>query len=150
MTAGEFCVREVDLVQPDETAWQAAVRMRQRVVGSLVALDDARQPIGIITDRDLMERVLAAGKDPSVTLARDVMTPRPTTIAEEQSVWRALELMREGRFRRLPVVDQNGALAGLLTLDDVLMLLAEGMAHIGETVRRETPQGVAEELAASR
>ena len=150
MSIGDICVRDVDLAEPGETAWQAAVRMRQRAVGTLVIVNEARKPIGIVTDRDLTERVIADSRDPNETLMQDVMTRDPVTIGEDDSVQRAVDLMREGEIRRLPVVSEDGTLVGLLSLDDLLMRLAEQMSKIGQLVRRETPRAVAEEQLSSR
>jgi CBS domain-containing protein len=150
MTIGSICVRNVDLVQQDETAWQAAVRMRQRAVGTLVVVNPERQPIGIITDRDLMERVIAEDRDPRTTLVRTVMTRDPATIGEDESIRAALPLMRLEGCRRLLVVDRAGSLVGLVSLDDLLMLLGDEMAQIGRVVRGETPKGIADEPVLSR
>jgi CBS domain-containing protein len=143
MSAGRICVRDVDLADPGESAWEAAARMHQRAVGALVVLNDSREPIGIITDRDLVERVLSPCTDPQSTPVSEIMTPSPKTISEDDSIEAALTLMRSGRFRRLPVVDRDGKLVGLLTLDDILMLLAEELAQVGQLLERETPRAVA-------
>lgn len=148
MSVGRICIREVDLADANETVWAAAERIRQRAVGTLVILDDAKRPVGIVTDRDLVERVLAAGRDPNTTQVCDIMTGELKTIAEDDSIESALALMRSGRFRRLPVVDHQGKLVGLLSLDDVLILLAEEFTQIGKLLERETPCGVAAESAA--
>ena len=145
MSVGRICVREVDLVDQSETAWQAAERMHQRAVGTLVVLSDTQEVIGIVTDRDLVERVLAVGRDPNTTMVGDVMTHAPKTVSEDASIESALSLMRNGRFRRLPVVDAQAKLVGLLSLDDVLMLLAEEFTQIGGLLERETPRAVAAE-----
>jgi CBS domain-containing protein len=150
MSIATLCVRNVDLAKPNESAWQAAVRMRQRAVGTLVIVNSKKEPIGIVTDRDLMERVMAAAKDPGKTPLRDVMTPEPMTLVEDASVGAALAVMSEGGFRRLPVVNQQGILVGLLSLDDLIMKWADEISQIGRLVRRETPQGVAAEQAESR
>lgn len=147
MSVGRICVREVDLADPDESAWRAAERMHQRAVGTLVVLNGTNEPIGIITDRDLVERVMAANKDPGTTAVSEVMTPDPHTVRDDTSIEAALSLMRSGGFRRLPVVDGGGQLVGLLSLDDVLMLLAEEFAQIGQLVERETPRSVAQQSA---
>ncbi len=148
MSAGRICVREVDLADGNETVRAAAQRMHQRAVGTLVVLDHAQAPIGIITDRDVVERVVAKRLDPDTTRVRDAMTRVPKTIAEDASIESALALMRSGRFRRLPVVDRDDKLVGLLSLDDVLLLLAEEFTQIGRLLERETPRGVAEEALA--
>ena len=142
MSVGRNCTREVDLADTTETVWQAAERMRQRAVGTLVVLDQDRAPIGIITDRDLVERVLADGKDARSTTVDQVMTRQPKTVTEDSPIEHALSVMRAHRMRRLPVVGDSGKLVGLLSLDDVLMLLAEEFAVIGGVLRYETPQRI--------
>ncbi|WP_164103739.1 CBS domain-containing protein [Candidatus Laterigemmans baculatus] len=147
MSVGRICVREVDLADADETILQVASRMRDRGVGTLVILDALKRPRGIITDRDLVERVLAEGRDPASTTVEEVMTRDPHTVSEGNSIESALTLMRSGRFRRLPVVDGEEQLVGLLSVDDVLMLLAEEFTNVGRLLERETPSGLARENA---
>ena len=103
-----------------DTAHAAATLMKQHGVGTLPVLEDpdSRKVIGIVTDRDLCVRVVAAGLDPrfaevSECMNRDVMTCQ--AIAEAES---ALECMRRGRVRRLPVVNRVGGLIGIVSLDD--------------------------------
>jgi CBS domain-containing protein len=144
MTVGQCCTRNVDVAQAHETVRQAALRMRQRAVGTLVVVNDLREPIGIVTDRDLMERVLAEGLEGTSVLVRDAMTSDPTTIQADESLAVALPRMRRGGFRRLPVVDGRGALVGLISLDDLLMRLSDELAQMGQLIQRETPRGVAE------
>ncbi len=144
MSVGPICVREVDTAQPDESVAVAAQRMHQRAVGTLVVVNDVSQVVGIVTDRDLVSRVLARNRNPAETAVRDVMTMAPRTVYEDTPIKTALLTMRTGRFRRLPVVDQTRRLLGLLTLDDVLMLLAEEFTQIGRLLKRETPQAVVE------
>ena len=150
MTIANICVRDVDRAEVEETACQAAIRMRQRAVGTLVIVNAARQPIGIITDRDIMERVVAEARDATNTLVGDIMSRDLMTIAEDEPIQVALPRMRRGGFRRLPVVDREGSLVGLVSMDDILMLLSEELAQIGQLVKRETPRGVAEEPVLSR
>jgi CBS domain-containing protein len=133
-----------DFAEPQETAYEAAVRMRQRAVGSLVIINEGYAPIGMITDRDLVERVLAAGKDPEVTRLADIMTPSPVTIPDTADIGRALELMRENSVRRLPVEDELGRVCGIVSLDDILAAFAEKCQGIAQLLRAESPRGVAE------
>jgi CBS domain-containing protein len=139
MSVGRICQREVDFTEPEESVFRAAERMRDRTVGALVVLNDARQPVGIITDRDLTTRVIAAARDPFATKVQEVMTPEPKTAGEETPIEMALSLMRGGAFRRLPVVNERDELVGLVTLDDILMLLCEEFTAIGALLVRETP-----------
>lgn len=145
MSVGRICVREVELADAEEKVWHAAERMRQRAVGTLVVLNSAKAPIGIVTDRDLVQRVLAEGKDPRETTVDEVMTHEPQTVIENAPIEHALSVMRSHRLRRLPVVDHDGKLVGLLSLDDVLMLLAEELAAIGGLLNRESPRRVLEQ-----
>ena len=137
MRVGDICKREVDTVTYGESALDAARRMRDQQVGTVVVLDGDR-PVGIVTDRDLTVRVLAAGLDPQ-TRVSEVMTPSPTTVLEDATVATALGYMRSGRFRRLPVVGQDGHLRGILALDDVIGIMAEELAEIGPLLGREAP-----------
>ena len=83
MSVGRICTREVDLATADETVQQAAERMHQRTVGTLVLVDATQQPIGIVTDRDFVVRVLARGKDSQATTVGRAMTAQPETVLED-------------------------------------------------------------------
>lgn len=143
MFVGQICVREVDTADPGEPVQAAAARMNDRNVGSLVVLNDLREPIGIVTDRDLTLSVLARARDPYATKVRDVMTVFPRTVCQDDTIEDALCAMRSGPFRRLPVVDARGKLVGLVTLDDILDLLAEEFGQISRLIRCESPAALA-------
>jgi CBS domain-containing protein len=109
-------------------------------VGSLVVVVDrraARIPVGIVTDRDLALAVLAKGLNPDGLTVGEVMGPEFFTSREEDSVTDVLRLMRERGVRRVPVVAPDGALAGIVTIDDVLDVLAEELRDIVHAVERE-------------
>jgi CBS domain-containing protein len=139
MSVGRICLRDVDLAEPGESASEAARRMRERGVGTLLVLDQAKRPVGLVTDRDLAMRVVAAGRDPRRVTVRQVMTPHPRTAGENTPIESALSLMHSGGFRRLPIVDDDGRLVGILSLDDVLALLAEEFASIRALLERVAP-----------
>jgi CBS domain-containing protein len=147
MSVGRICVREVDTANPDESVAVAADRMDQRAVGTLVVVNDTDQVVGIVTDRDLVSRVLAKGRNPMDTSVGEVMTVGPKTVSEQTSIESALLIMRSGRFRRIPVVERDSKLVGLITLDDILMLLAEEFMQIGRLLTRETPRAIIENFA---
>ena len=140
MSVGRICVREVDTASPDESVAVAAERMHQRAVGTLVVVNSTDRIVGIVTDRDLVSHVLAKGRSPTETPVREVMTVGPKTISEWTQIESALLIMRSGRFRRIPVVDHENKLVGLITMDDILMLLAEEFSQIGRLLKRETPR----------
>ena len=135
MSVGRICVREVFLAETDESVSAAAKRMKEQNVGTLVVLDERTAPVGILTDRDVAIRIV--GDQRSVTTAvREVMSPLPDTIEENASIETALEMMRSGRHRRLPVVDYSGRLVGIISLDDILELLAEEFRSIGQLLEQ--------------
>ncbi|MFG0335118.1 MAG: CBS domain-containing protein, partial [Maioricimonas sp. JB049] len=78
------------------------------------------------------------------TTVRQVMSPAPSTVQEETSIEDALAIMRSGTFRRLPVVDDDDQLVGILSLDDILELLAEEFSEIGWLLRQEEPGSLGE------
>jgi len=143
MTVGAACVREVDTARPEESVQVAAQRMLSRNVGTLVVQDASNSPIGIVTDRDLAVRVLAKARDPFQTTIGEIMSRCPETVAESASLEEALTLMRKGPYRRLPVVDAQGTLAGLLSLDDILEQLTDEFRKIGQLLEKESPASLA-------
>ena len=145
MSVDRICIREVDTARPNESVADAAERMHERAVGTLVVVNDDERVVGIVTDRDLVSRVLAKGCDPRMTTVREVMTVGPKVIYERTPIESALLTMRAGRFRRLPVLNQNKRLVGLVSLDDILMLLAEEFSQVGRLLKRETPSAIMEQ-----
>ena len=144
MLVRDICVRQVDTTTKDESAQLAAKRMHTRNVGTLVVVDESDEPIGMITDRDLAVRVVAAGKSPYGITVGQVMTDHPTTLSEDASLESAIAVMCAEPCRRLPIVDAAGKLAGLLSLDDVLHLLVSDFTQIGNLLRRESPANLAQ------
>lgn len=144
MTIGRICQRQVDTAEAKETARAAARRMSTRCVGTLIVLDESNKPIGILTDRDLTLRILAEGLNPDTTPVADVMTRHPATVSENAPVEDVLALMRSKAVRRLPVVDGRGRLIGLVSVDDVLTLLAEEFRHLGKLLEKSSPRKLAE------
>lgn len=132
-TCNEVVVRRAVTARPDETVLCAAQRMRDEHVGDLVILEDER-PAGIVTDRDLVVRVLAAEGDPSSLRLEEVMTRAPATVSEDSDVLEVLETMRSTGARRMPVLGADGALMGILALDDVLAWLGRQMSAVGAVV----------------
>jgi CBS domain-containing protein len=147
MSVGRICVREVDVANPEEPVQAVAQRMLARKVGTLVVVNKRREPVGIVTDRDLTVRVLAEGRDPSQTAVADVMTREVTTVSSETPIEDALRLMRVGSFRRLPVIDRAGKLSGIVSLDDFLDLLGHEFREIGRLLVAENPESLVRELA---
>ena len=139
MSIAQLCNRNVETANGGETALEVARRLTARRVGSVVVVDDQSRPMGILSDRDIATRLVAAGRDPARTLVTDIMTPMPTTVLESTSVEAALGHMRTGRLRRLPVVNGMDQLVGIVTLDDILRLLAQELSAIEGLIESETP-----------
>lgn len=140
MPIGEICNREAIIVQRDDTVLQAAKLMRQHHVGDLLAVeerDGRRVPVGIVTDRDLVVEIIAPELDSAVITVGDIMVTKLATVKESSGVFEAIQYMRSKGIRRLPVVDDDGGLVGIVTLDDLLVLLANELGALARLVERE-------------
>jgi CBS domain-containing protein len=126
----------VRTLPPDAPCQEAAQLLRDEGVGCVVVSEDER-PLGIVTDRDLVVRVMAAGLDPQKAVLRDVMSGEPVFLARERSLEQVFATMRDQRVRRIPVVDAEGRLEGVLALDDLLLLLAGQLGDLAEAIRSE-------------
>jgi CBS domain-containing protein len=104
-------------VRPDATLVDAARIMREGDVGAIIVLDDA-EVCGLVTDRDLVVRGIAEGRDPSSTQVSEVSSRDLTTVESSWPVEEAVRLMRERNFRRLPVVEE-GKPVGIVSLGDL-------------------------------
>lgn len=110
--------RDVEVIRPDATLIEAARKMRQRDVGSLPVCD-GRRLLGMITDRDIVVRALAQGRDPSRTRVHDVCTERVLYAREDDDVRDVARVMESEQIRRMPVVDRNKRLVGIVALGDL-------------------------------
>src|SRR5271165_2179341 len=113
MTLAQFTGR-VATVTTEETLQRAACAMRDRHVGCLV-VTQAGHPIGILTDRDLVLRAIAEGKDPRVSRVGDFTTYDPITVSDSDGFETAAQRMRLHGIRRLPIVDASGEVVGIVT-----------------------------------
>jgi CBS domain-containing protein len=148
MKVREICSRFIVVAEPDTDLRTAARLMRDNHVGALIVVDrkeGARRPLGIITDRDIVVAVVAAaGVRPETLVVRDVMASELAVINENDGVFEAVDLMKDRGARRLPVVAADGTLIGILTLDDLLRVLAAELDGLAEAVRVETAREVHE------
>ena len=117
MKVREVMTRDVAVVHPDSTLQEAADRMRQLDVGPLPVCDNDRL-VGMITDRDITVRSTAEGLDPWTAQVREAMTPEVVYCSEDDDVAEAARLMNEKQVRRLPVLDRNRRLVGIVSLCD--------------------------------
>jgi CBS domain-containing protein len=140
MAIGEICNREVVVATRDTPVAEVARLMREHHVGDVVVVMEEggqRTPLGIVTDRDVVVEVVAPGLDPDMLTAGEIMAPDLATVQESTGVCEAIRYMRDKGVRRMPVVSYDGGLAGILTLDDLLELLAEELGALARLVERE-------------
>lgn len=137
MTVGEFCTREVIFAERKSSIVDAAQLMRQYHVGTLVVVEDRNDqaiPVGIITDRDIVIEVIAQEVDMDSIAVEDVMSYDLVCVQEKEGIWETLVQMRSKGIRRVPVVNENGGLEGILTMDDLMELLAEELNLLSKVI----------------
>ena len=140
MSVGEICNRDVVITDKKTTIVEAAQLMREHHVGSLVIVDlggEARKPLGIVTDRDLVIEILAKNIPLDELVAGDIMGPELLIARESDGIWETIMRMRAMGVRRLPVVDKEGLLVGIISMDDLLQFLTGELADLVKLVRRE-------------
>ena len=138
MTAKDLMSKGPFWCEATEDAQAVAKLMREHNVGILPVLEDAdsRQVVGVVTDRDLCVKIIAAGLDPRFTSVRECMTVdavccRPTDVAS-----RVLSLMATNRVRRIPVVDSRRRLMGIVSIEDVVRGNAVAPAIVCDAMKR--------------
>jgi len=121
-------------IAPARTVAEAIALMREQKVGCVVVCEDERL-VGILTERDLMRRVIAASK-PLTTPVSECMTPDPVTVSSKESIRGAIECMEKGGYRHLPVLNERQRLVGILSIKRIVHYLAE---HFPATVYCQPP-----------
>ncbi len=140
MSAGEYCNREVVVVEKSESISAVINLMRSFHVGDVVVVEqkgDARVPVGIFTDRDVVIELLAEDIDFDSVSIGDVMSFELVTVSQDAGLLDAIKLMRSKGIRRIPVTNEQGGLIGILTVDDILALLAEQLGDIVGLISNE-------------
>jgi CBS domain-containing protein len=145
MAIGEFCNREVVFATRETSIPEAAQLMRQYHVGDLVVVDEIsgkRVPVGIVTDRDMVIEIISQALNINDFSVGDIMSPQLVSVQETEGVFETIRLMRTKGIRRVPVVNQEGELKGIVSADDILDLLAEEMAELSKVAPREQEREV--------
>lgn len=143
MRIGEICTIQTIYCKRDETVQGAALLMRKNHVGDLVVIDQPdgeRVPVGILTDRDIVVSVIALGLDPASLLVGDIMSDDLLTCSEADDVYETIERMRLRGIRRVPVVNPQGGLSGIVSADDLLGFLAEEMSELARIAPHQQSQ----------
>jgi CBS domain-containing protein len=127
---------QAEVISPDATCEDAASLMKILDIGVL-PVSDEEGLVGILTDRDLVVRVLAAKRDPKAILVGEAMTPSVVYCFEDDEVERAASVMAGQQIRRLPVLDRNRKLVGIISIGDIAV---HGQSHLGGEVLEEVAQ----------
>lgn len=118
MQLKEIMTQGVQVIAPEATVKEAAEKMKQLNIGPLPVCDGERL-VGMLTDRDITTRVVAEGRDPTTMKIREMMTPDIVYCFEDQDVHEAARLMEQHQIRRLPIVNHNKWLVGIVSLGDL-------------------------------
>lgn len=142
MEIREIMTRDVEVVAPNASVQTAAQRMKELNVGSLPVCDGERL-LGMITDRDITIRATAGGKTPTQTPVSDSMSSGITYCFEDQSVSEAAKVMEEKQIRRLPILNRQKKLVGIVSLGDLAVdgnskeMAGEAITEISQPARPE-------------
>ena len=135
MKLNDIFSRNVITAAPEERLAEVACKMQEHSVGTVVIVEHQR-PVGIVTDRDLALALGARRLSPH-TEVQDVMTRHVLAIPEDTSIYTATQFMREREVRRLPIVDREDHLVGIVTLDDLLRFLGRELYNLAEGIKHE-------------
>jgi len=135
----DVMVEKVVTTEEDTTVMQAVKIMNKLEIGCLIVVKKGK-PAGILTERDLLRRVLAKSKDPKKTIVSEVMT-KPLVFSKPHIVEEAVKLMFKMKIKKLPVVGKNGQLAGLITLTDLVRFQPQMISIIKKlSVKEDAPK----------
>jgi CBS domain-containing protein len=140
MKVGELCMRDVVVTGGETGIIELAALMREYHVGDIVITKDEsnkKVPVGIVTDRDIVLEIVAKEVQYGSCTASDIMSTELLCVREEDEVWQTLEIMRSKGIRRVPVVDTDDGLVGIISADDIVEFLAEEMRHVTALYRHQ-------------
>jgi CBS domain-containing protein len=124
MQIREIMTPRVEVIHPDATIEEAAEKMKRLDVGPLPVCDGERL-VGMLTDRDITVRATSEGRDPRTTRVRDIMTEQVFYCFDDQDVREAAEIMQRAQIRRLPVVNRDKRLVGIVALGDLAVQIGD-------------------------
>ncbi len=137
MPVGHLGPEEVVTIPPDATVGDAVDVLGSENVGSIVVVEDG-MPVGLVTDRDIAMAVTEeenVGTEP----VESVMTADPVTIHEDKEAMELSRTIDEHDVRRIPIVDDEGQLTGIATLDDLVATIGEQLDHVADTIEVQSP-----------
>ena len=140
MLVGEICNREVAIYRPDTSIQDAAKIMRDEHVGDVIVVEEKigkNIPVGILTDRDIVIETLAEDISTSQVAVKDIMSTELVCADEDDFIIETIKKMQIKGVRRVPVVNKEGGLEGILTVDDTIELIAEIFTDLVKLYRHE-------------
>jgi CBS domain-containing protein len=136
MALSQIMTKEITALPGSASVIDAAKFMTDMNVGSVIVMDGTKAT-GILTDRDIVTKVMSAGKDPSTTKIRDIMTSPVATISVDKDIADVTHTMSDYKVRRCPVVDASGKIMGMIAFDDILISLGQEMQDIAGVLKSE-------------
>jgi CBS domain-containing protein len=140
MPIKDFIQTDVVIVAKDASLQEIAKQMKSNKIGAIIVVNHAEQdktPCGIITDRDIAVKMIADDVAANQLKAEDVMSQDLLLIKSNQGVQEVINAMKEKGVRRAPVVDENNKLTGIITLDDLIRLLAGELKSLAELINQQ-------------
>lgn len=129
LTVRDWMMELVVYVDPDISVTEALAVMRRRYIHSVIVNKSATNPeYGILTSTDICDKIVAQDRNPNTAKVRDIMSPKLITVTASMTLQECSQIMKEHRIHHLPVVDEKGALVGMISATDFLVA-AEAMAH---------------------
>ncbi|MDD1730013.1 MAG: CBS domain-containing protein [Methanospirillum sp.] len=139
MTIYTVCKTNVVSVSPHTSISFVSDLMKEKNIGCVIITED-HKPVGIVTDRDIALRGTLKSEENTTTPVSTIMTPDVQTIRKDTGIFDAVQVMKSSKVRRLPVVDMGGRLVGLITVDDIIRLLARELGEIARVIGNESPE----------
>lgn len=140
MNIGEVCNREVVIIDKEGSIFEAAKLMREYHVGDVIVVEEKngeRIPVGILTDRDIVRALVAADIDLHAVTVGDTMSFDLLTVKEEDDVVSTIKRMRHRGVRRVPVVNSQGGLEGIISVDDLIDLIYEQLTDLVGLIKHQ-------------
>ncbi len=130
----EKFIKRVGCLSPRSSILDACREMQSKQLGCVVVISDDAKPIGLLTDRDVVVRVVAAGKPVDRTTVEEAMSREVFCLPRNASIRAVTEAMRDRGVRRIPITGDDGRVQGMVTLDDVLLLLGMEIGNLANAV----------------
>jgi CBS domain-containing protein len=127
-------IKRVESISPRAMVADACREMKEKNIGALVVISDDNKPLGVLTDRDVIVRAIVEGKTAERTPVEEVMTSPVAALQADATFEEATELMCSRSIRRVPIVDQGQHLVGLVSFDDVVLLLGIELGNLAGAV----------------